>query len=192
MEWCAAGGDRRVVTPEQLAAGRKHLEEVFVKMLGIREDENKYWVGFQTDLVELVRLAWEAQLVRNADGTPASMAALVSKVFAALHMVEPANPYSVVARARRRKGVFRQTLLERYCWLKYVKGVENPLDQEIVAISKQASPQAGEHNPLTAGPNPHADAPRQPQAGPFAAPRQMRGLLPAPARAERKEGPGHE
>jgi len=119
------------LTREQLAAGRKAMEAAFVALLAIDERENIYWTGSQTDLVELARVAYEGGIVRDAQGSPVPFTKLVRAVFAKLHTVAPYNPYNAAALAQRRKGVRRSTLLERFCWLKYIAGHDNPLSAEL-------------------------------------------------------------
>lgn len=120
-----------MLTDEQLTAGRKAMENAFVALLDIDEKENIYWMGSQTDLVELARVAYEGGIVRDRWGSPVPFAKLVKAVCAKLHTVAPYNPYNAAALALRRKGVRRSTLLERFCWLKYVAGQDNPLSMEL-------------------------------------------------------------
>ena len=130
----------RHVTDEQMAAGRRALGESFVRLLSSRYDDNLYWVGLQTDLLEVVRIVFDDGLVRDRSGVPLPLLHLVRHSCAVLHQYMPRNPYSLMQRARRRKGVRRQTMLERYCWRKYVQGIADPLADEVLRLSADASP----------------------------------------------------
>lgn len=119
------------LTNEQLTEGRKAMENAFVALLNIDEKDNIYWTGSQTDLVELARVAYDGGIIRDKNGSPVSFAKLVKAVCAKLHTVAPYNPYNAAQLALRRKGVRNSTLLERFCWLKYVAGQDNPLSSEL-------------------------------------------------------------
>lgn len=119
------------LTDKQLAEGRKALESTFVALLSIDEKENIYWTGSLTDLVEIARVAYEGGIVRDTSGCPMSFAKLVKAVCAKLHMPAPYNPYNAAARARQRKGVKNYTMLERFCWQKFVGGKANPIVSEL-------------------------------------------------------------
>lgn len=165
LECIAPGGGSRRVTPEQLAAGRRHLEATFLRLISTPDRDGLYWVGLQTDLLEVVYMVFVDQVVRDEAGTPMTLKCLVDRAFAVLHLYRPHNPYSLIARARRRKGIRRQTMLERYCWQKYVRGIDSPLDSEVVRISSGAeqaaagSAAAGED--ASAGPSPSAGTDRK-------------------------------
>lgn len=140
LECAVPGGTPRHVTDEQMAAGRRSLGESFVRLLSSRYDDNLYWVGLQTDLLEVVRIVFDDGLVRDPVGVPLPLLHLVRHSCAVFHQYMPRNPYSLMQRARRRKGIRRQTMLERYCWRKYVQGVADPLADEVLRLSADASP----------------------------------------------------
>ncbi len=140
LECAVPGPTPRRVTDEQMATGRRELGESFVRLLSSRYDDNLYWVGLQTDLLEVVRIVFDDGLVRDRAGVPLPLLHLVRHSCAVLHQYMPRNPYSLMQRARRRKGVRRQTMLERYCWRKYVQGVPDPLADEVLRLSSDASP----------------------------------------------------
>lgn len=119
------------LTGSQLAEGRKIMEDTFAALLGIDERENIYWTGSLTDLVELARVAYEGGAVRDSQGCPLPFAKLVNTVCAKLHICPPYNPYNAAARARQRKGVRGCTMLERFCWQKFVGGKDNPIFSEL-------------------------------------------------------------
>lgn len=119
------------LTGQQLAEGRKIMEDSFVALLGIDERENIYWTGSLTDLVEIARVAYEGGAMRDSRGCPLPFAALVRAVCAKLHICPPYNPYNAAARARQRKGVRSSTMLERFCWQKFVGGNDNPIFSEL-------------------------------------------------------------
>lgn len=119
------------LTAEQTEHGRRHMEETFVKLLGTNENDNLYWTGSKTDLVEMAYVAYVGGHVRDRSGAPLSLVALVRRICAVLHVCEPCNIYQTASRARLRKGVKCHTYTERYCWLKYMNGVEEPAAREI-------------------------------------------------------------
>ena len=136
LECYAPDGRPRRVSPEQLAAGRQHMEKAFLRLIAVSDRDNYYWVGLHTDLLEIIYLVFLDNLVRDAQGTPLPLARLIEHTYAVLHMCVPANPYSLIRRARRRKGVRRTTMLQRYCWRLYVEGVTDPLADEVICLSK--------------------------------------------------------
>ncbi len=135
----------RRVTDEQMASGRRELGESFVRLLSSRYDDNLYWVGLQTDLLEVVRIVFDDGLVHDRTGAPLPLLHLVRHSCAVFHQYMPRNPYSLMQRARRRKGLRRQTMLERYCWRKYVQGVADPLADEVLRLSADSSPLPSDH-----------------------------------------------
>lgn len=116
---------------EQLVEGRKIMENTFVRLITAPADKQSRWVGTQSDLMELVYMAYESGAVRDKCGCPLSMAKLAGRACRRLHVKPPYNCYHAAARARQRKGVRRHTLVERFCWLKYVAGVDDPLSGEL-------------------------------------------------------------
>lgn len=120
-----------ILTDEQRRQGRKIMENIFVGLLCADDGERMNWTGTQTDLVELAYVAYLGGVVREGDGSPATFASLVRRIFRKLNAREPYNLYNMAARARRRKGMRRHTLTERFCWQKFVAGVDNPLSEEI-------------------------------------------------------------
>ncbi|MGM9704378.1 MAG: hypothetical protein ACI3YB_00115 [Prevotella sp.] len=119
------------ISAEQREQGLRHMEEAFVRLLDHSDKDNLYWIGSQTDLVEMVYEVYAHGRVRDASGEPLSLHRLVLRTCALLHMYVPTNIYQVASRARRRKGVKSHTFIERYAWQRYVNGVDNPLTCEI-------------------------------------------------------------
>ena len=115
----AQGGNPRNLTNEQLMAGRRHLVE------------SLYWLGTQTDLIEIVYLIYTLRIMRDAEGHPCTLGYLVRRACAVLHTPAPCNPSTVVQRALSRKGIRQTTMVERYAWQKCVAGIENPLKEEV-------------------------------------------------------------
>lgn len=121
----------RAVTDEQVAMARRHMTAAFIDVMAHPSSNNLYWMGTQTDLVEIVYTIWTMGIMHHADGTPCRLAWLVRRACAVLHTPEPANPSMVAKKALRRKGVRQMTMTERYAWQKYVAGIESPLGLEI-------------------------------------------------------------
>ena len=119
------------LTNEQLLAGREHLVNSFVNLMSHGNRDTMYWLGTQTDLIEIVYLIYRLRVVRNQEGNPCTFHSLVRQACALLHMPMPYNPSCIAQRAISRKGIKTATMVERYAWKKCVAGVENPLKEEI-------------------------------------------------------------
>lgn len=129
------GSDCRRVSREELAQGRKEMCGRLIALLGVADRDNYYWVEAKSDLIEMAYETWLDGTLRDPQGNPISYAAIARRVFAKLHMPLPRNIYSVAARARARKGITRTTMLDRYCFLRYVRGKDDPLADDIIRLS---------------------------------------------------------
>ncbi len=127
----AQGGNPYNLTNEQLMAGRQHLVKSFIHLMSCGDRDSLYWLGTQTDLIEIIYLIYTLRIMRNAAGQPCSFRYLVRRACAVLHTPEPYNPSTVAQRAIARKGIKQATMVERYAWQKCVAGIENPLKEEI-------------------------------------------------------------
>jgi hypothetical protein len=127
----AQSGNPYNLTKEQLLEGRQHLLESFVRLLSCHHNHQLYWLGTQTDLIEIVYLVYTLRIMRRASGQPCSFSYLVRRACAVLHTPEPYNPSTVAQRAIHRKGIRQALMVERYAWQKCVAGIENPLYEEI-------------------------------------------------------------
>lgn len=124
-----------VVSDEQRLEGRKEMALRLLFFLHVADRDNYYWTGSQIDLAEMAYHAWVHGSVRNKAGHPLPLKAIARRLFAKLHMPMPCNLYATVARARKRKGIVRDTLLNRYCYLRFTKGVTDPIGREVLKLS---------------------------------------------------------
>lgn len=127
----ASCGGPHSMTPQQLAAGRQHMVEAFLRVMSCGDTDSLYWLGTQTDLIEIVYLIFTLRIMHHADGRPCSFGYLTRRACAVLHTPAPANPSMVAQKALSRKGVRQSTMAERYAWKKCVMGIEEPLAEEI-------------------------------------------------------------
>jgi hypothetical protein len=124
-----------VFTKEEEENATKQMVREFFERMDTNCDDF-YWVGSQIDLMELVYIIWQQDVVRDGFGHPSSLKALTRDLFDRLHTPEPYNLYTVAKRAAMRKGIHNGSLTNRYCWLLYVKKDPQPLDDEIIQLSK--------------------------------------------------------
>lgn len=129
------GGTTHRVTREERSQARAEMADRLEGYLNVADRDNYYWVGSQRDLLELAYEAWLYGSVRDPQGRPIAFAALARRVCAKLHMPLPCNVYATAAKARQRKGVASDTLLNRYCFLRFVRGNDDPLADEVVRLS---------------------------------------------------------
>ena len=117
-----------LVTAAQLAAARRLLVERAVAWLAISDRAEAQWMGSKTDLVEIIRYVYEAQLVRTPDGRPLSFRRLAVLYFAKLHTYfAPESFYCLHRQAMRRKGVCMPTMLWRFAWRMNADRAADPL-----------------------------------------------------------------
>lgn len=117
-----------LVTADQLAAARRLLVERAVAWLGISDKAEAQWMGSKTDLVEIVRYVYEAQVVRTPDGRPLSFLRLAVLYFAKLHTFFCKESfYCLYRQAMRRKGLCMPTMLWRFAWRMSVDRTTDPL-----------------------------------------------------------------
>lgn len=126
-----------VFTKEQERKAMKQMVQEFFGRLQTNDNDDFYWVGTQVDLMEMIYIIWQQDIVRDGFGCPSSLKALTRIFCDRLHMPEPYNLYAAARRARQRKGVNIGTLLNRYCWMIYVKKEPHPLNDEIIQLSSQ-------------------------------------------------------
>lgn len=103
------------------------MVEQFHEILERSQGGGIYWAGTKTDLIELTYEMFTAGTMTDALGRPCSFIAIVEKVCSILHVTQPANPYSLIQKARVRKGIRQQSFFSRYCWMLMRKGKRNPL-----------------------------------------------------------------
>ena len=117
-----------LVTADQLAAARRLLVGRAVAWLAISDKAEAQWMGSKTDLIEIVRYVYEAQVVRTPDGRPLSFLRLAVLYFAKLHTFFCKESfYCLYRQAMRRKGLCMPTMLWRFAWRMNVDRTTDPL-----------------------------------------------------------------
>lgn len=101
----------------------------FTEILERSRGGNIYWTGTKTDLVELIYEVFTAGSLTDSQGRPCSFVAMVAKACSILHVTPPANPYSLIQKARLRKGIRQQSFFSRYCYMLLRKRKHNPLHE---------------------------------------------------------------
>ena len=81
----------------------------------------------KTDLIDLSHEAYMSEKLLDGQGRPYGFDRIVERACAVLHVVKPANPYSMAFNARNRKGIRQPSLFSRYCWLMFSRKSANPL-----------------------------------------------------------------
>lgn len=92
---------------------------------------NAVWCGTRTDLVELTYVAWKSNTFFDNHGKYISFHDMVEHVFKTLHCQRVSNPYSMMYRARKKKGVFGMSVIDRYVNLMASGGITNPMRLDI-------------------------------------------------------------
>lgn len=115
------------LTKEQRAEARKAMARQLGELLERSPRENLYWTESKTDLMDLVHEVFIIEHPVSGNGHPYNFKTMARLACAVLHVPEPANFYSIVYNARKRKGIKQKSFFSRYCWLLYCKKVKNPL-----------------------------------------------------------------
>jgi len=138
MVCCEADGEMlRQLTAEELHEGEERLMHDFTHLLQLQPGDNVRWTGSQTDLMELVYTAYLRGVVRDAEGYPASLKMLTREICRCLHVAVPDNPSSVGRYAVSRKGVRRNTLLQRYTWCYKRTRLPHPLNKVVAGMTNR-------------------------------------------------------
>ncbi len=83
--------------------------------------EQLSWRGTKSDLLELLRVAYDSGEVMTADGVQMAFSEMVRRVFGVLHVSPVTNPYARLQRAEMRKGIRSVSMHQR---LEYIAGHE--------------------------------------------------------------------
>ena len=83
--------------------------------------EQLTWHGTKSDLLELLRVAYDSGEVMTADGVQMAFSEMVRRVFGVLHVSPVTNPYARLQRAEMRKGIRSVSMHQR---LEYIAGHE--------------------------------------------------------------------
>lgn len=94
---------------------RQHLAEEMARLLASRED-NLYWTGTKTDLMEAVHEVFIADLITDDYGCPETFTRLCDLFCTLFHVVKPRYPRTLVAHATARKGLRLHPFIDRYAY----------------------------------------------------------------------------
>lgn len=100
---------------------------VFEEIMDADSSSRMKWCGTMTDLAELTSIAYNSRGFTAPDGRLLSFNRMYAHVCSVLHCRQASNPYSMVSRARNRKGVFNLSVIDRYINLILDGGIVNPM-----------------------------------------------------------------
>lgn len=111
------------------------MVQIATQWFKLKEEDHAQWIGTKTDLIEIVHYVYEAQIIRTKEGEPATFRQLVWVFFDRLHAHYNANTlYRLSYMAESRKGMYMPTMLWRFCWLMFERGISNPLANKVVLL----------------------------------------------------------
>lgn len=116
------------LSKEQRREARRLMAKQLGELLACSPRENLYWNESKTDLIDLVHEVFVSAMLVDRQGRPYTFRKMAKLACAVLHMPEPSNFYSIVYNARNRKGIKQKSFFSRYCWLLYIRKVNNPLN----------------------------------------------------------------
>lgn len=119
---------------ERREAHRLMVEQFYEILVKSKEARNIYWTGTKTDLVELTHEMFTSGTMKDDMGRPCAFKEVMDTACHILHVKAPQNPYSMVSRARSRKGIRQQSFFSRYCWMLHRNHRKNPLHAMLRAI----------------------------------------------------------
>lgn len=123
------------LTREQMEEGKRRMVQIATQWFKLKEEDHAQWIGTKTDLIEIVHYVYEAQIIRTKEGEPATFRQLVWVFFDRLHAHYNANTlYRLSYMAESRKGMYMPTMLWRFCWLMFERGISNPLANKVVLL----------------------------------------------------------
>lgn len=110
--------DPRSMSIEHLHNMRLSLVGEVTALLNRDASEGLRWHGTRRDLLEALHTAYFYGRIVDADGQLLSFLEIVKRSYDILHLPCPHNPWSIVVRAKNRKGMRQTTFFERYCHLR--------------------------------------------------------------------------
>lgn len=122
------------LSKEQRDCARDMMARQFAELLACSPDENLYWNGSITDLMDLSHSVYMTEKLVDGQGRPSDFRSIVKRACDVLHVPVPSNPYSMAFNARNRKGVRQTSMFSRYCWLMYVRQSRRPLNEMVKRI----------------------------------------------------------
>lgn len=122
------------LSKEQRKQARLMMARQLCELLETDTDDNLYWMGSKTDLMDFVHEVFMSGLLNDKHGRPYRFKTLAKRACAVLHMPEPSNFYSIVYNSHNRKGIRQKSFFSRYCWLMYCRNSQNPINSMIKKI----------------------------------------------------------
>ena len=90
--------------------------------------EQLSWHGTKSDLLELLRVAYDSGEVMTADGVQMAFLEMVRRVFGVFGMSLVTNPYARLQRAEMRKGIRSVSMQQRLEYIAENEGVEKMME----------------------------------------------------------------
>ena len=123
------------LTREQMEEGKRRMVQIATQWFKLKEEDHAQWIGTKTALIEIVNYVYEAQIIRTKDGEPSQCTQMMWEFFDRLHAHYNANTlYRLSYMAESRKGMYMPTMLWRFCWLMFERGISNPLANKVVLL----------------------------------------------------------
>ena len=117
------------LTKEQRKYALEQMTKQFCELMECSPNENLYWLGSTTDLLDLAHEVYMTETLIDREGHPLPFGLIARRIFAALHMPMPSNLYSMAYNARNRKGVKQTSMFSRYCLMLYDMKAQRPLNR---------------------------------------------------------------
>ena len=131
---------RQRVTNKLIGDGKQRLIADTMRLMQYEPSDRLVWIGSSTDLMEMARLTYLANVVRRPDGHPQTLRYIVLRLCRSLNMPIADNPktfYRLSYKAVGRKGTFMPTMLWRYCWRLYHLNMPYPLISQVLQLEKR-------------------------------------------------------
>lgn len=90
--------------------------------------EQLSWHGTKSDLLELLRVAYDSGEVMTADGVQMTFLEMVRRVFGVFGMSLVNNPYARLQRAEMRKGIRSVSMQQRLEYIAENEGMEKMME----------------------------------------------------------------
>ena len=127
---------RQRVTNKLIVEGKQRLIADTMRLMQYEPSDRLVWIGSSTDLMEMARLTYLANVVRRPDGHPQTLRYIVLRLCRSLNM-PPKTFYRLSYKAVGRKGTFMPTMLWRYCWRLYHLNMPYPLITQVLQLEKK-------------------------------------------------------
>ena len=122
------------LTKEQRKYALEQMTKQFCELMECSPNENLYWLGSTTDLLDLAHEVYMTERLVDREGRPFPFKRIVKRACDVLHVPMPSNPYSMAFNARNRKGVRQTSMFSRYCWQMFFRGSKRPLREMVKRV----------------------------------------------------------